>query len=356
MSRDRAIAWWLLTIALMVLGMVAFGGLVRLTGSGLSITEWRPVTGTLPPLSSRAWEIEFGKYKASPQYQLENSHYSMAQFQFIYWMEYGHRLLGRSILLVLLLPLMYFKRQGWLDRKIWRWTVTLLALGALQGFVGWYMVKSGLVDVPQVSHFRLTAHLLMALATFSYALWHAIGLFWPPRTDLEATFKPLFRPVLIFSSALLIQIVLGGFLAGLKGGHLFSTFPLMAGKWGHPAVWVESPWWMNFLENPAMINFLHRSLAMLLTLSGFVMGLVFWARLGCVRLRRAMIVLLCVLALQVTLGILTLIHYVPTSLASLHQVNAFLLWAVCLFLLQQARIHSPHEAMLPGALTPSEAP
>lgn len=332
---SKGIAYWLFAVAALAGLMVVFGGLVRLTGSGLSIVEWKLVTGTIPPLSEAAWQDAFGEYQQSPEFKIVNSHMTLAGFKFIYAMEYGHRLLGRILGLLYFIPLFIFWRRQMIPReRLWG----LLAIGGLlvfQGVFGWYMVKSGLVDMPRVSHFRLTGHLLLALAFLALCLWTALR-WWPPAAAHRGyAASPGTRRLLWMLFAFLsLQIALGGMVAGLRAGVVSTTFPLMAGRFFPEYAFSMQPWAVNVVNNPVLLHFVHRWSAFL------VAALAIWAywRLRASaaprRLQRVMLFFLVLLGLQVALGISTIMLQVPVSLASLHQALALALFVTLLFVLQ----------------------
>jgi cytochrome c oxidase assembly protein subunit 15 len=304
----------------------------RLTGSGLSMVEWDPIFGVVPPLGEAQWESTFNLYKESPEYRKINAGMDLHGFKQIYWFEFAHRLLGRAIGLVFLIPFLYFLFAGRIRRPLIQRLATLFVLGGLQGVLGWYMVKSGLVDRPHVSQYRLTAHLTMALVIYSYMLWVALGL-WTNAEQTEDSPAPfglrLFASLL--GGLIFITALSGGFVAGLKAGFAYNTFPLMDGHWIPEAMFLMSPVWRNFFENIATVQFDHRLLATLV----FVAGVSFWLAARRYTLpvsaRIGVHALLAAVVLQVTLGISTLLLHVPTPLASTHQAGALLLLTVVLF-------------------------
>ena len=331
----RRVAAWLLVCAAMVFAMVVLGGVTRLTHSGLSIVEWQPLVGTVPPLNDADWQDLFSKYQQTPEFKQVNHGMDLAGFKHIFWWEYFHRLLGRTIGVVFLLPFLWFMLRRRIDRPLaWR-LAGIFALGALQGGLGWYMVKSGLVDDPRVSHFRLTAHLGVALAILAAELWVALGLLAPRAA--RAAHPRLARFALAVAATVFVMALSGGFVAGLHAGKAYNTFPLMNGHFVPPEIMMLEPWYRNLLYNLATVQFVHRSIAWLL------MGLVplFWlaaqrARLAS-RARLACHVLLVALALQVTLGISTLLLAVPVPLAAAHQAGAVLLLTVSLWVASEVR-------------------
>lgn len=334
----RQVAAWLFWCAAMVLVMVVVGGITRLTHSGLSIVEWQPLVGALPPLSHADWETLFAKYRATPEFRLVNFDMDLAGFQRIFWWEWIHRLLGRLIGAVFLLPLLWFALRGKLERPL-AWKLSgVFALGALQGALGWYMVASGLVDDPRVSHFRLTAHLGVALAIFAAELWIALGL-------LGSAPRARTRPALGRSARVIVAVVFvmalsGGFVAGLRAGYAYNTFPLMNGHFVPPEILLLEPWWKNFFYNMATVQFVHRSIAWLLMV---LVPLLWWRALAAPLARsqrRACHTLLAVLALQVALGIAVLLAAVPVSLGAAHQGGAVLLLAAALWTARELAAHA----------------
>lgn len=333
-TAPRAIGIWLLGCCAILLALVMLGGATRLTGSGLSIVNWKPVTGILPPLTDAAWEAELDLYRQSPEYKTVNRGMSIAQFKRIFYYEYAHRLLARSLGFAFALPLAWFWWRGAIDRRL-RWPlVGILALGAAQGYMGWFMVKSGLVDIPRVSPYRLAAHLGLALMIYASMFWLALRVLWPR----VAAGAGLSRSSVLLLLLAAITIVSGAFVAGLKAGYLYNTFPLMAGAWVPDGVLHYQPLWVNFFENPATVQFVHRCLA--LTTLASVLA-VWW-----LALRRALTppqrmaahVVAAIALLQVGLGIGTLLMYVPVWLGTLHQGGAVLLLSAVLVLLH---LHRP---------------
>jgi heme a synthase len=325
---DRAIAYWLLACCVILLALVMLGGATRLTGSGLSIVDWKPVTGVLPPLSEQAWEAELDLYRQSPEYQQVNRGMSMDDFKRIFYYEYGHRLLARSLGIAFALPLAWFWWRGMVARRL-RWPLLgILALGAAQGYMGWYMVQSGLVDIPRVSPYRLAAHLSLALVIYAAMFALALRLLWP-RGDAETSGSV--RGTTALLALIGITIVSGAFVAGLKAGFAYNTFPLMAGQWIPAGVLALEPTWRNFFENPATVQFIHRCLAM----STLMLVLALWMaslRRALSRMQRwSLHLLLGATLLQVVLGIATLLLMVPVWLGTLHQGGAVVLLTAVLF-------------------------
>jgi heme a synthase len=301
----------------MVFALVIVGGITRLTRSGLSIVEWLPLIGTLPPLSETEWQSLFAKYRETPEYHLVNLGMDLEGFKRIFWWEYLHRLLARLIGLVFLAPLLWFHARRMLERALaWKlWGV--FALGALQGAMGWLMVQSGLVDDPKVSPVRLSLHLGLALAIFSAELWIALGLL-APRTGRAARL-PAALPWVLFVMALS-----GGMVAGLRAGSAYQTFPLMNGHLVPPEILMLEPWWRNFLYNMATVQFVHRALFWLLAV---LVPLAWWRQRGSLAAQA----LFGAFALQAALGVATLLSGVPVALGAAHQGGAVLLLGAALW-------------------------
>ncbi|MGQ3074602.1 MAG: COX15/CtaA family protein [Ferrovibrionaceae bacterium] len=332
----RQIAFWLLAVAGLIFVMVMVGGATRLTESGLSIVDWRPVTGALPPMDQQDWMVEFDKYRTSPQYQQVNKGMSLDEFKEIYWWEWGHRLLGRLIGFAFALPFVAFLLLGRVERALIPKLAVLFFLGGMQGALGWFMVASGLVDRPAVSHYRLAAHLSLAILIYLALLWTAWGLF-DPRD--EAPGDPAHRRAGQWIWAALaaagIQVVLGAFVAGLRAGLTYNTWPLMDGDLIPGHLFMQSPWWLNFFENITMVQFQHRSFAWVVVILALVAA---W-RAAALGLRRpAAMVALAVVA-QFMLGIITLIEVVPVSLGVAHQGGAVVVLTTLLWLLHRVRSH-----------------
>lgn len=316
-KNHRSIAAWLLLCAALVFAIVVVGGVTRLTRSGLSIVEWQPLIGAIPPLNEGDWQRLFAKYRETPEFKLVNFDMTLEGFKRIFWWEYIHRLLGRVIGLVYLLPFLWFWLRGKLDRPLaWKLGAVFM-LGAAQGALGWYMVKSGLVEDPRVSQFRLTAHLGLALAIFSAQLWIALDLLKPRTRKLRGLAAWL--PVLVFVMALS-----GGMVAGLRAGSAYNTFPLMNGHIVPPESWLLDPWWLNFGYNMATVQLVHRAFFWLLAV---LVPLAWWhyRRISAAHALGAAFVA------QAALGISTLLLGVPVALAAAHQGGAVLLLGAALW-------------------------
>ena len=330
-SINKAVAIWLFSCCGMVFLMVFLGGITRLTESGLSIVEWKPVTGVLPPFTHAAWLELFSDYQKSPEYRHINFGMTLWQFQNIFWLEFLHRLFGRIAGLCFLLPFLYFLWRRYFSLSMVMQLVAIFFLGFIQGLIGWYMVKSGLQEQPYVSQYWLAFHLVMACVIFSFLLLLGFSLCF---SRAPYTYIHVSKPALLYSfgitSVLFLQITLGAFVAGLDGGLIYNDFPYMAGKWVPEGIFSLTPWYSNFFTNVATIQFSHRLVAYVF--AGMV-G-VFWFAMQRKLLTKALqntihALFVCVL-LQVGLGILTLLYHVPVYLASLHQMGAMVLLALCL--------------------------
>lgn len=318
-QRNRAlIRWWLYFVCALILAMVVVGGATRLTESGLSITEWKPIHGVIPPLSEAEWEEELEKYRQIPEYQLINKGMSLDEFKFIFWWEWAHRLLGRFIGVAFFVPMVALWATGRIEPWLKPRLVVGLALGGLQGFVGWWMVASGLVDRVDVSQYRLATHLTLALVIFGYLFWLARRLAPLPDPDPFERNRMSGLAKLVLA-LIFVQIFLGGLVAGLNAGLTFNTWPLMDGQIVPKGLLVMEPAWLNFFENVMTVQFQHRMTAYLLIVVGLALTI------GTLRvsqrkeLRRAGAHVGAFIVLQAVFGILTLIWQVPLSIALVHQ-------------------------------------
>jgi cytochrome c oxidase assembly protein subunit 15 len=323
-ERDRRqVAGWLLLCAALVFAMVLVGGVTRLTRSGLSIVEWQPLVGALPPLSQADWEALFARYRETPEFRLVNFQMTLGGFKGIFWWEYLHRLLGRAIGFVFLLPYLWFLLRGRLEKPLAWKLAGIFLLGALQGAVGWIMVQSGLVDDPKVDPMRLSAHLGIALAIFAAELWLALELVSPRNRPVERLAGAL--PFVVFAMALS-----GGMVAGLRAGYAYNSFPLMNGHLVPPEVLMLEPWWRNFLYNMATVQIVHRAFFWLLAI---LVPIVWWRARG----TAAGNTLIAAFVLQAALGITTLLLGVPVGFGAAHQGGAVLLLAAALWTAHSAR-------------------
>ena len=335
----------------MLFTLVVVGGITRLTHSGLSIVEWQPIIGTLPPLSEQAWQETFRKYQQTPEYQKVNRGMSLEAFKGIFWWEYAHRLLGRTIGLFFLVPFLYFLLKSKLDRTHAWQLGGIFLLGALQGALGWYMVKSGLVDNPRVSHYRLAAHLGLAILIYAAMLWVALGLLARRGAPPAGAARRLLRLSLVLTAIIFVMSLSGGLVAGIRAGLVYNTFPLMNGYWIPPQLLLLEPWYSNFFDNAATVQFDHRLLAWLLA----ALAPWFWWRSRGVTLtpsaRLACDALPVVLILQLALGIATLLLAVPVALGAAHQAGALLLLTIALVVNHELRT----AAVLSAPAQPSAA-
>jgi heme a synthase len=332
LDHGRVIRLWLYVVAALIFAMVVIGGATRLTESGLSITEWQPVTGTLPPLSEAQWQTEFQKYQAIPQYRQLNAGMSLDEFKTIYRWEWAHRLIGRVIGVVFLVPFVWFLWRGWIppSRRAGLWTI--LALGALQGAIGWWMVASGLADRVEVSQYRLATHLVLACLIYVAVVW--TGIRWPDERA-DSSFPEITKsaPSLTVRAGaiglvilLLVQIYLGALVAGLRAGHAYNTWPLIDGGLvaRSARLFFEVPVWRNFFENPLTVQFDHRML-------GYVIGLLALLQLFNVAklvkrdpIFTSAVLVTAAVIVQVALGIWTLLSVAALPLALLHQATAMI--------------------------------
>ena len=330
-SSRRQVATWLLLCCTLVFAMVVVGGVTRLTHSGLSMVEWQPLVGTIPPLDQAQWEAVFQKYQATPQYQKVNLGMALEEFKGIFWWEYFHRLLGRAIGVVFALPLLYFLLRRKIDGPLALKLAGIFLLGGLQGAMGWYMVKSGLVDDPRVSQFRLTAHLGIALLILAAMLWTALGLLHPHPAAHGAPRRRLGHFAAALAALIFLMALSGGFVAGIRAGFAYNTFPLMNGHLVPPEILSLEPWWDNLFSNMATVQFNHRMIAWLLMLLVPAFWVAAWRVPMPSRARLATHALMGMLVIQVALGISTLLLGVPVPLAAAHQGGAALLLCAALW-------------------------
>lgn len=339
MTMQKSIAIWLLICCAMVFAMVVVGGVTRLTDSGLSIVEWQPIVGTMPPITQQDWDVLLEKYRATPQYQQVNKGMSVDEFKSIFWWEYFHRVLGRLIGLAFFVPFVYFLLKKQINRSLGIKLAGIFILGGLQGFMGWYMVMSGLVNDPHVSQYRLTAHLGLAFVIFAAMFWVALGLLSPERENVQPNelMHSLRRFSVSLTSLIFIMVLSGGFVAGIRAGLAYNTFPLMNGHLIPPDLFVLEPWYRNFFDNITTVQFDHRLIAWILIFSVPL----FWYKSRQVALsgttRLACNLFLLMLVIQVSLGIATLLHVVPIPLAASHQGGAMLLFAASLWVSHRLR-------------------
>jgi len=334
MKDNKKVFYWLLVGCLLIFIMVIVGGITRLTHSGLSISNYKVISGTIPPLNEVEWQHAFELYKQYPEYQKLNYDFSLQDFKDIFFWEWLHRVIGRFIGVVFIIPFLYFLLRKQLSRSTIKKCIILLFLGGFQGFLGWYMVKSGLIDRPDVSHYRLALHLTTAFVTFAYTLWVALDIWYPIKKEIQKKFRDLIRLGL---TLLLLQIIWGAFVAGLDAGWIHNHWPLMNdGKWIHETVTIEQdPVWKNFVEGKSGVQFVHRYLAY------FVVAIIvaIWFKARQMNLtatqKNGVNILVGLVLLQFVLGIFTLILQVPVWLGVMHQMAAFFLLAAMTFTLHR---------------------
>jgi cytochrome c oxidase assembly protein subunit 15 len=325
-----AVKWWLIAVAALIAIMVLVGGATRLTESGLSIVEWKPVTGTLPPLNDAQWAQAFEGYKAIPQYRELNAGMSLSEFKTIFWWEWSHRLLGRAIGAVYLLPFLFFLWRGVLGAELKRRLWLIFGLGALQGAVGWWMVASGLSQRIEVSQYRLATHLVLALLIFAAVIWTLRRLTERPRPVASSRLKITAIALLALT---FVQLYFGALVAGLRAGRVYNTWPDIDGSFIPSAarLWFEEPWWRNLFDNTLTVQFEHRMTAYAL------LALAILHAIDALRSRAGAVViggawwLVAAILLQATLGILTLLRQVPIDLALTHQAVAIVVLTLAVF-------------------------
>ena len=323
---DRQVAAWLLLCAAVIFGMILLGGVTRLTGSGLSMVEWKPLMGVIPPLTEQAWLETFDKYKQFPEYQKVNLGMDLEGFKYIFMYEYLHRVLGRLIGILFFIPMVFFAVKGRVRAGVMPKLWLLFILGGLQGLLGWYMVKSGLVDNPRVSQYRLTAHLGLAVAIYAYMLWVAFDLLFPNGSSHRRGGFSLALVVLVY-----LMILTGGLVAGTRAGHAYSTWPLMGTSFIPTGLYALTPAWLSAFEDITTIQFNHRMFAYALFLLMHGFAWMAWRDGLGPRGKLAVGGLIAALWLQVVLGISTLLLHVPVWLAAAHQGGAVLLLTAALY-------------------------
>ena len=332
----KYIHYWLITCCFFVIVMVFIGGLTRLTESGLSIVEWNIFSGIFPPLFSNDWVELFDKYKQFPEFKLINKKINLDEFKFIFWMEYIHRIWGRLIFLIFLIPLIIFLRKKYIPKKFKKHLFIILFLIFSQGLFGWYMVKSGLVDKPDVSHYKLSIHLIMAFIIYGYLLFLTFSIY-----DLKNNKKKIiiknknfFITNVILICLILITVFSGGMVAGLDAGLVYNTFPLMGDTFIPSDIWNLSPRFINFFENPVTVQFDHRILG--ITTFALILLIWFYARLMNFNsnIKKKTNILLVVVLIQICLGITTLLSYVAILPAIVHQLGSLVLFTISIWILK----------------------
>ena len=335
MKKDnKKVFYWLLTGCVLIFIMVVVGGITRLTHSGLSISNYKLISGTIPPMNEAEWQEAFDIYKQYPEYQKLNNHFTLQDFKDIYFWEWLHRVIGRFIGVVFFIRFLYFLIKKQLTNPTIKKAIVLLILGGFQGLLGWYMVKSGLVDRPDVSHYRLAAHLTTAFITFAYTFWVALDIIYPNKKAIEKQLRNFIRITL---GVLMLQIIYGAFVAGLDAGFIHNHWPMMSeGKFMHETVYIEqSPIIKNFIEGKSGVQFVHRILAYIVV----VLILVIWNKTRKKHLtkdqKNGVNALLLLVGIQFLLGILTIIMQVPVWLGVAHQIGAFFLLTAMTFVLHR---------------------
>jgi len=333
MKREhKPVVIWLGFICFMVFIMVVVGGVTRLTHSGLSMVEWRPLIGIIPPIGEAQWMDVFTKYKQFPEYKLVNAGMSLDEFKAIFYWEYGHRVLGRVIGMVFFFPWLVFLLQKRFDRVLNIKLVGLFILGGLQGVLGWYMVKSGLVNDPSVSHFRLASHLSLAFIIIAVAQWIMLSIIHPERKRNDASLK--FQKWTIVLTLLTgLQIVYGAFVAGLKAGFAYNTFPKMNDEWLPSVAFDLIPLWINFVENHALVQFVHRVIAWVLFAAVLVFFFTVRKQILSIRQKRSVYLMTLMVMLQFGLGVWTLLAGVPVALGAIHQGGACVLFILLIYVI-----------------------
>ena len=335
MEKDnKKVIYWLLLGCILIFVMVVVGGITRLTHSGLSISNYKLISGTIPPMNDIEWQDAFDLYKQYPEYQKLNYNFTLQDFKDIYFWEWLHRVIGRAIGLVFIIPFVYFLIKKQLSKPTIKKSVILLILGGFQGFLGWYMVKSGLVDNPDVSHYRLSAHLTTAFITFAYSFWVALDLIFPSKKTIEKGFRNLLRICLV---VIIIQIIYGAFVAGLDAGFIHNHWPMMSeGKFMHETVYIEQdPVINNFIEGKSGVQFVHRILAYIIVVLVFII----WRKARKMNVSKyqsnGIYSLVIILAIQFLLGVFTILLQVPVWLGVAHQIGAFFLLSAMTFTLHR---------------------
>ena len=331
---NKKVIYWLFTGCVLIFIMVVVGGITRLTHSGLSIPDYKLISGTIPPINDQQWEEAFDLYKQYPEYQKLNSNITLKEFKGIFFWEWLHRVIGRVLGLVFIIPFLYFLITRQLDKPTIKKTIILLILGGFQGFLGWYMVKSGLVDRPDVSHYRLAAHLTTAFVTFAFTLWIALDLIFPIKKTINKTYRNLIR---IGLAILFIQIIYGAFVAGLDAGFIHNHWPMMSeGKFMHETVLIEkTPVYKNFIEGRSGVQFIHRILAFFVVIS-VVIIYIKGKKIAISNYQlNGLNSLLILVGVQSLLGVLAILLQVPLWLGIAHQIGAFLLLSSMTFTLHR---------------------
>ena len=338
---------WLVFVAAMVFVMVIVGGATRLTDSGLSITEWKPLLGAIPPLNETDWLAALDKYRQIPEYQLINKGMSLAEFKFIYWWEWGHRFLGRAIGVIFFVPFVFFWLTGRLHKSQVPRLLVLFVLGGLQGALGWYMVKSGLVERTDVSQYRLSAHLTLATVIFAAIVWTALGIGRNKRRFVATV--SLGWPALALTVLVIAQTALGGFVAGLDAGLSHNTWPLMDGRFIPNGLMAMEPAWRNLFENVLTVQFQHRIMAYVIAILALLHAARAMNEIHPPAVRMSGVAILLAVLAQIGFGIWTLLAHVPITLGLIHQGGALVVLTACIW-------HLHEVCAVPQTAVPSVAP
>ena len=334
-TRNRAVMNWLFIFAFIVAFLVVFGGFVRLTRSGLSITEWNPISGTVPPIGEQAWQVEFTKYQQTPEFKQINSNMTLEEYQYIFYIEWIHRFIARFAGLLYAIPVFYFLFKKSIPFREFGIYFVMGMLFIAQAFAGWIMVASGLVDRPSVSHFNLTVHLLLALALLGLSLWTALGhKYGFPDKNKKAKWSTPSKLALVAFLLLIIQITYGGMTAGLKAGHVSDTWPLMFGKLIPPNLFNS---WINLFETPQTIVFVHRWLAFVVLIAILALYSAARKQRNLFEIKNGLNWLLGLVIFQIVLGILTVVLHVQIAIALAHQTGALSLFALMIYFIHRLR-------------------
>ena len=334
-NSHKAVIIWLLTGCALIFLMVVIGGITRLTESGLSMVDWKLFMGMVPPLSEQDWLETFNQYKQFPEYKEVNFMFTLEEFKSIFFWEYLHRLIGRLIGMIFIIPFVYFLIKKEITGKLIGQCTIILSMGAFQGFLGWWMVKSGLIDNPDVSHYRLAVHLIAAFLTFAYTFWVALSLIYKAEERPNVPF--LRKWVSVLFALVVIQIIYGAFVAGLNAGFIMNTYPKMGDSWFPESIIAMKPLWVNFIDGISGVQFMHRILAHV------VVGLVLFILLKSSQFeinkiqKNGLIAILVIVFMQFMLGVFTLLYAVPVWLGVTHQVGAFFLLGTVVYSLSSLR-------------------
>lgn len=344
----RNLRIWLWAGALLTAFTLVVGGITRLTESGLSIVDWAPIVGSVPPITDAQWHEAFARYQQFPEYIKLRPDMTLSDFKFIYFWEFLHRTIGRLIGMVFLIPFIYFLIRGYFNRPLLKRVLLLFVLGGLQGLMGWYMVKSGLVDRPDVSHYRLAAHLLLAMTIFACCIWFINDLLarspHPMKTHAQ---RSLLRWLIPLGVLLVVQIIWGAFVAGLNAGFILNTFPLMNGSLLPPNGWSQDPLLINLVENLATVQWVHRVLGTVLLVGSIALYFRIRRDVDLAQFQGWALGLMALVILQYSLGITTLLTHVKTGIAVTHQATALIIVGFLLTFLHQAWVANPRRNEAP---------